>query len=185
MSEGGLRAVFLADRAMFLRLLVARLGNVDEAEDALQDLWLKLEGVTGGPIADPTAYLYRMANNIAVDRRRRAVRRSDRDTGWMETRPTAEEHPDAERAMIARERLARVEATLAKLPERVATAFRLYRFEELSQKAIAERMGISVSGVEKLLHRAYLRVHAHRASFGEDGDRAWRLVREEDHRDGR
>lgn len=195
MTEGGLRAVFLAERASFLRLLVARLGSVDEAEDALQDLWLKLDGVAGGPIADPVSYLYRMANNAAVDRHRRAANRNDRDTGWMETRPTAEEHPDAERVMIARERLARVEATLAKLPERVSTAFRLYRFEELPQKAIAERMGISVSGVEKLLQRAYLRVHAHRENnggentgrenSGGDRGRAGRLTHEEDRRDGR
>lgn len=183
--EGGLRAVFLAERALFLRLLVARLGNVDDAEDALHDLWLKLDTMVAGPIADPTGYLYRMANNIAIDRRRRAARRTDRDTHWLDTRPSADEQPDAERAMIARERLAHVEATLTRLPERVAMAFRLYRFEELPHKAIAERMGISVSGVEKLLHRAYLRIHAHRGSAGGDDDRAGRLTHEEDRRDGR
>ena len=185
MTLGGLRAVFLAERAMLLRLLVARLGSVEEAEDALQDLWLKLETVTGGPIAEPVGYICRMANNIAVDRRRRAVRRVDRDTGWMETQSGADEQPDAERALIARERLARVEATLARLPDRVATAFRLYRFEDLPQKAIAERMGITVSGVEKLLHRAYLRIHVQRPDSGADVARARRLPHEEDQRDGR
>lgn len=182
---GGLRAVFLAERAMLLRLLVARLGSVDEAEDALHDLWLKLETVTGGPIAEPVGYLCRMANNIAVDRRRRAVRRADRDTGWMETQPGANEQPGADRTLIARERLARVETTLAGLPERVATAFRLYRFEDLPQKAIAERMGITVSGVEKLLHRAYLRIHLQRQKSGVDDAPAERLTVEEDQRDGR
>jgi len=182
---GGLRAVFLAERAMLLRLLVARLGSVEEAEDALQDLWLKLETVTGGPIAEPLGYICRMANNIAVDRRRRAARRADRDTDWLETQATADEHPDAERALIARERLGRVEATLAGLPDRVATAFRLYRFEDLSQKAIAEQMGITVSGVEKLLHRAYLRIHLQRSNSGADIPQAGRLTHEEDQRDGR
>ncbi len=182
---GGLRAVFLAERAMVLRLLVARLGSVEEAEDALQDLWLKLETVTGGPIAEPVGYICRMANNIAVDRRRRAARRADRDTGWMETQAGADEQPDAERALIARERLARIETTLAGLPERVATAFRLYRFEDLPQKAIAERMGITVSGVEKLLHRAYLRIHLQRSKSGVDDTQAERLTIEEDQRDGR
>lgn len=185
MTEGGLRAVFLAERAMFLRLLVTRLGSIEEAEDALQDLWLKLGTVSGGPIAEPVSYLFRMANNIAVDRRRQAARRIDRDTGWLETRPAAQEQPDAERALIARERLARVEATLAALPERVATAFRLYRFEGLPQKAIADRMGITVSGVEKLLHRAYRRIHLQRPSSGADAGRPERLTPEEDRRDGR
>ena len=84
MTLGGLRAVFLAERAMLLRLLVARLGSVEEAEDALQDLWLKLETVTGGPIAEPLGYICRMANNIAVDRRRRAARRP---RAWPATVP--------------------------------------------------------------------------------------------------
>ena len=185
MTEGGLRAIFLAERAMVRRLLVARLGSVEEAEDALQDLWLKLDSVAAGPIAEPVGYICRMANNIAVDRRRRAARRADRDTGWTETQPRADEHPDAERALIARDRLARIDATLARLPERVAMAFRLYRFEDLPQKAIAERMGITVSGVEKLLHRAYLRIHLHRPSSGEDSVAAERLIPEEDRRDGR
>lgn len=185
MTVGGLRAVFLAERAMLLRLLVARLGSVEEAEDALQDLWLRLETVTGGPIAEPIGYICRMASNIAVDRRRRGTRRADRDGGWLQAQAGAAEQPDAERALIARERLARVEKTLAALPERVATAFRLYRFEDLSQKAIAERMGISVSGVEKLLHRAYLRIHLHRPVSSAEKVQAGRLSPEEDQRDGR
>jgi RNA polymerase sigma-70 factor (ECF subfamily) len=179
-----LRAVFLAERGLFLRLLVARMGSVDEAEEVLQDLWLRLDTVAGGPIADPTAYLYRMANNMAIDRRRRAARRLDRDSAWSDSRPGATEQPDAERAMIARDRLAHVEAILARLPDRVATAFRLYRFEELSQKAIAERMEISVSGVEKLLQRAYAKILARSAVTGEDRGLAGRLTDEEDRCDG-
>lgn len=185
MTIGGLRAVFLSERAMLLRLLVARLGSVEEAEDALQDLWLRLDTVTGGPIAEPVGYICRMANNIAVDRRRRAARRSGRDTDWLETQAKADEHPDAERALLARERLARVEATLAGLPDRVATAFRLYRFEDLGQKAIAAQMGITVSGVEKLLHRAYLRIHMQRSNSGAEEPKAGRLTHEGDQRDGR
>lgn len=183
--ESGLRAVFLAERPAFLRMLVARLRNVDEAEEVLQDLWLRLDTAAGGPIADPVAYLYRMANNMAIDRRRRAARRLDRDGAWSHSRPGAAEHPDAERMMIARDRLAQVEAILARLPERVATAFRLYRFEELPQKAIAERMNISVSGVEKLLYRAYAKIHLRRDPAGEDDGRAARLTHEEDRCDGR
>ncbi|TXC72938.1 sigma-70 family RNA polymerase sigma factor [Sphingomonas ginsenosidivorax] len=170
---------------MLLRLLAARLGSVDEAEDALHDLWLKLDTVTGGPIAEPIGYLCRMASNIAVDRRRRAARRTDRDTGWLQAQAGAGEQPDAERALIARERLDRVERTLAGLPDRVATAFRLYRFEDLPQKVIAERMGISISGVEKLLHRAYRRIHMQRPVSGGEKPQAGRLGSEEGQRDGR
>lgn len=156
--SAGLHAVFLADRPMLLRLLTARLG-AEEAEDALQDLWLKLAGGTTGPVAEPSAYLYRMANNLALDRRRAQQRRLARDSGWADVQPAAREQPDAERALLSRERLTAVEATLAAMPDRVRLAFRLYRFEELPQRQVAERMGISVSAVEKLLHRAYRLIH--------------------------
>ena len=160
MTDGsGLRAVFLAERKMLLRLLAARLGGMSEAEDALHDLWLRLESNGTGPVAQPAAYLYRMANNIAFDRRRSAARHAARDGGWLEAQPRSEEMPGVEQALIAREQLARIEAALATLPEPAARAFRRFRFDGVPQKAIAAELGISISSLEKLLQRAYRRVH--------------------------
>jgi len=48
---------------------------------------------------------------------------------------------------------ARLEAAFDSLPERAATALRLRWRDELSHAEIAEAMGISVKGVEKLLSR--------------------------------
>jgi RNA polymerase sigma factor (sigma-70 family) len=177
-SEGGLKAVFLAQRAMLLRLLVARLGNRDDAEDALQDMWLRIDQLAEQPIAQPAAFLYRVAANLATDRRIAAGRRGSRDAGWMETQPGAEEVPDAERALVARSEWQAVEETIADMPERMATALRLFRLEERPQRAIAEQLGISVSGVEKLLQRAYKKIQERLDSAGADSAAARRLDRE-------
>jgi RNA polymerase sigma-70 factor (ECF subfamily) len=158
MTESGLRAIFLAERPMFRRLLVARLGSAEEAEDVLQEVWLKIDQASR-PVAEPVGYLYRMAANLATDRRRSMMRREMREADWADAHPEAAGHYDMERALMARERLAQVEAALATMPPRVATAFRLYRFEELPQKQIAAHMDISVSRVEQLLHDAYRRLH--------------------------
>ncbi|NWN33500.1 RNA polymerase sigma factor, partial [Klebsiella michiganensis] len=48
---------------------------------------------------------------------------------------------------------------IAAMPDRMATALRMFRLEERPQRAIAEHLGISVSGVEKLLARAYRKIH--------------------------
>ena len=144
---------------MLLRLFAARLGNSAEAEDALQDLWIRLESVAPGPIADPVPYLYRMAMNLALDRRLSAQRRSDRERAWSEVQPSASEIPDAERILVMRDRLARVEAAIAAMPERARTALRLYRIEERSQREIAAEMGVTVSAVEKLLRRALRQIN--------------------------
>ena len=55
MTEGGLKAVFLEERPMLMRLLVARLGSREEAEDALQDMWIKLDQLVAKPVAQPAA----------------------------------------------------------------------------------------------------------------------------------
>lgn len=153
---------------MLLRLLAARLGSRDDAEDALQDMWLRLDQIGDRPIAQPAAFLYRVANNLATDRRIAGARRSARDAVWLDEQATADDHPDAERLLAARDDLRAVESTIADMPERMAVALRRYRVEGRSQRAIAEELGISVSGVEKLLQRAYRIIHARVAQLAAD-----------------
>jgi RNA polymerase sigma factor (sigma-70 family) len=179
-SDSGLKAVFLAEQPMLLRLLVARLGNRADAEDALQDIWLKLDQLPATPVAQPAAYLYRMASNHAADRRIAATRAGARDTAWIEVQPGADEQPTIERALLARERLARLEGALAAMPERMRDALRMYRVEDLPQKEIADRLGMTLSGVEKLLRRAVKEIRTYKAnSEAEMGD-AHRLSSEGD-----
>lgn len=175
MADGGLKAVFLQNRAMLLRLLVARLGNREDAEDALQDMWMRIDQLIGQPIAEPAAFLYRVAANLATDRRLAATRRGARETLWLDVQPLAEDIPDTERAAIARDRLRTIERTIAAMPERMSTALRMFRLEERSQRSIAEHLGISVSGVEKLLQRAHRRIQEIDSPPGEDSASPHRL----------
>lgn len=157
--SSGLQAALLAERPRLLRLLRARLGSAEDAEEAFQDMWLRLQAPTAAPVADPVAYLFRMANNLATDRRIAAARRGRLENAWLETRPGAGEQPSAERSLLARDKLRSVLAVVEAMPERMRAAYTLFRIEELPQRDIATRMGISVSAVEKLLQRAYARLH--------------------------
>jgi DNA-directed RNA polymerase specialized sigma24 family protein len=56
----------------------------------------------------------------------------------------------------------------------MAIALRMFRLEEKSQRAIAEHLGISISGVEKLLQRAYRKIHDRLERFAEDSEAARR-----------
>lgn len=156
--DGGtaaLKEAFLAQRPLLLRMLTARLQNADDAEDVLQDLWLRLEGMSSRPIVSPGPFLFRAAANLATDRRIAASRRAARDDAWAEHQPGPGEVPGAERALLARELLGQAEGRIARMPPRMAAALRLYRVEGLGQREIAERLGVSVSAVEKLLRKAY------------------------------
>ena len=168
MADGGLTAIFLAQRPMLMRLLTARLGNRDDAEDVLQDMWLRIDQLSDQPVAQPAAFLYRVAANLATDRRIASNRRGARDTAWHDHQPEADDVPNAERALIARSEWRVVEDVIADMPERMAIALRLFRIEGQSQRAIADQLGISVSGVEKLLQRAYQKIHDRLAHGGGD-----------------
>jgi RNA polymerase sigma factor (sigma-70 family) len=160
-QSGGLETIFMANRAALGRYLRARLRGDGETEDILQDLWLKLSTLETGPVAEPLAYLYRMAENLVLDRRRSAMRRSNRETEWTKgqidgTIETAiDGQPTAERILLARDHLRRVDTVLNALPERTAFAFRAVRIDGTPQKEIAASMGISLSAVEKHLQKAY------------------------------
>lgn len=157
--NSGLSAVLDAERGSLLRFLAARCGDPVEAEDLLQELWLKAATVPTAPIANGRAYLFRMANNIVLDRIRTRHRAMRRDRAWLDgDEPVTGDvdsrrdfSPDAESALIQAEEAEQVRSAVEALPEGARRALILYRFEGLGQADIARIMGISRSGVEKHL----------------------------------
>ena len=154
----GLSQIFMANRAALLRFLRAR-GAGEDAEDLLQDIWMKLQAKDVGPVADPLPYLYRTANNLMLDRYRSASRRERREQDWaagaggVMADPT-EEVPVDER-MILNQRLEEAQAVLRELGPRVELVFRRFRLEGVGPRVIAEELGISLTTVEKDLQKAY------------------------------
>lgn len=158
-AVSGLQAAVLQYRAELLRFLSARRATADEAEDILQDLYVKVRAQHGGPVAEPRAYLYRMTANLLLDRRRTAARRTVRERHWTDAQLGAEQElddrPTAERELAAREELAIVSGAIGTLPERTRDILRRYRVDGDGQREIAAELGISLSAVEKHLQRAY------------------------------
>ncbi|WP_375196650.1 RNA polymerase sigma factor [Sphingobium sp.] len=154
----GLSAIFLNNRPALLRFLRAR-GAGEDAEDLLQDIWMKLEEKDLGPVADPLPYLYRMANNLMLDRYRSAIRRERREQDWAEGAGGVMADPSEEIAiderLILDERLNEARNVLRSLGPRVELVFRRFRIEGVGQRLIAEELGVSLTTVEKDLQKAY------------------------------
>ena len=157
-SQDGLEAVFLANRETLLRFLRAR-GAGEDAEDVLQDVWLKISRARTGPVASPLAYLYRAANASMIDRYRAARQAQLRDAAWSEghagTAIGVSDSPSAERVVAGRQLAQRVEEALAQLPPRATSIFRRSRIDGVAQRVIAEEFGVSISTVESDLRRVY------------------------------
>ena len=158
LGGSGLGQVYLLNRPALLRFMRAR-GAGDAAEDLLQELWMKASAGLAGPVRDPLPYLYRVANNLMLDRRRSELRQARRDHEWSGADEVggepAADAPTGEQTMIAQDELRLVEETLTSLGERTNGIFRRFRLDGASQRQIAEEEGISLSAVEKHLQKAY------------------------------
>jgi RNA polymerase sigma-70 factor (ECF subfamily) len=158
-ANAGLAGLLEAHRRELLRFLTARSGDAHEAEDLLQELWLKAAHTPAGPVANGRAYLFRMANNLVLDRSRERQRAMRRDRDWLERdeiapatiETRADPSPGAEDGLIEAEEVEALHQAIASLPDGARRAVLLYRFEGLGQAEIAAVMGISRSGVEKHL----------------------------------
>lgn len=171
---GGLAHALEENRTALLRFLTVRAGSVDDAEDLLQDLWLKVAQTRSGPVASPRSYLFRMANNLVLDRARARRRAMLRDRSWVEEDgPVTEADrpdpaPDADSALLEQEEARAVRTAIESLPDGARRALTLYRFEGRPQADIARIMGITLSGVEKHLATAMKRLRKELADCGFD-----------------
>ncbi len=156
-QPSGLAQVYVEIRSDLLRFLTARLGSRETAEDILQELWIRLEMASTGPVANSRAYLYRAAQNLALDAVRSRQRQALRDNEWAKGQGIAgslypaDPRPHAEAEMLAREDAAALASAIAALPDGAGRALRLHKLEGLSHAEVATRLGVSRSAVEKRL----------------------------------
>lgn len=129
-------------------------GSKEDAADAMQETWLRVEGMSQtATIQNPDAYLLRIASNIAIDtHRRNSVLLAEDDIEAL--LHIADETEDPLRTVAARNELVTLERILSEMPPRRRAILVAARMDGLLNTEIAERFGISVSAVEKELRQA-------------------------------
>lgn len=134
------------------RLSYSIIKDLDKAESLVQDvlikLWEKRRDLDN--VLNIQAYLMMMVRNISIDylRKEKASQKAHRKNIPNELVNTTEDQ-------ISRNEFEeKLLQSISKLPERCRTAFELSRFENRSNKEIAETMNISVKGVEALIGRS-------------------------------
>ena len=141
---------FYRDNLHALRGYLARLlPHSAETEDLAQETFTKVfAAATPERPVPPKAYLYSAAHNLAMNQHRRLrVRGISVDVD--ECPEIEDQAPSVERDLVARERLRLLWDAVNQLPARRQQVFIMRKVEQLSNGEIAERLGISVSAVEK------------------------------------
>ena len=133
-----------------------RLNNSADAADLAQDAfaqWLGWRDRAG--VEQPRAFLFHIARNLLRDHWRRQQRQGQREPLEAIADTAATQASPLER-LDQQQRLRQLARALEGLPPRRREALILHRFEGLSQSQVAERMGISLSMVEKHIAAALL-----------------------------
>ena len=132
----------------FYRVAFYILEDEAEAEDAVQELFLKLwsgrDALDG--IRNPKGYGLRVLRNLCLDR----IRRS-RKMETPEALPEPEWPGRQDEAVDQKERLAKVLAAVKSLPDRQREVLTLRTLDGLSYEEIAERTGMNQLTLRVLL----------------------------------
>lgn len=122
-----------------------------DAEDAVQDLFIKLWGNRDqlDTVLNFKAYCTTLMKNLCIDRLRKEQRVQS-----MEPGPDVAESRLVDEDYDAREKLERVLAAIERLPGRQRDVMKMYVLEEMSYEEIAEKTGMSNLTLRVLLSNA-------------------------------
>lgn len=141
-----------------------------EVEDIVQECYCRLARLTDtSRIAEPRAYLFTIARNIAFEHRKRAsVVRLETLSGLSDGLGEVD-FLSPDRIVEARQDLSRLQAALETLSDRARRIFILRKVEGLSQKEIAEALGVTEAVVENDASRSLRAVLRHMTEPAPEG----------------
>ncbi len=126
-----------------------------EVDDLVQEVFLRLARQDSiEAIDNPQAYVFQVAANILRDQGRRRRTHSADVHESFEDAVHGSQTISPERVVMARQSMGQLKAALLKLPLRTQEVFVLHRFEGLRYSEIANRLGVSLSAVEKHMMKA-------------------------------
>ncbi|MEU1385837.1 MULTISPECIES: RNA polymerase sigma-70 factor [unclassified Nonomuraea] len=163
--------VFDQHRKLLFSVAYRVLGSAADAEDAVQDAWIRWSADDRSQVADPKAYLARIVSNVALQRLRSTQYQRETYVGpWLPepiltSGDTADDVAGADSVSTA---MLVVLETLSPLERAVFVLKEVFGF---SHAEIAEAVERSEAAVRQVAHRAREHVQARRPRFTADRTR--------------
>lgn len=133
------------------------LGNVEEAEEATQDVFLRihrsLHSFRGDAVL--STWIWKITLNVCLTRRERLeTMRRRRDPGdILEMHLPGDKSENAHEQVVRREQAEAVGRTISRLPQREATVITMFYLQEMTYAEISEILNIPPGSVATVLHR--------------------------------
>jgi RNA polymerase sigma-70 factor (ECF subfamily) len=144
---------FLQARPRLLRLAYSELGDVGEAEDVVQEAWLRLERADADAIENLDGWLTTVVARLALDRLQSARSRRETYVGPWLPEPHTSEDP-ADRVTLDESVSYALLTVLEQLSPAERTAFVLHDVFDLPFGDVAEIVGRTPEAVRQLASRA-------------------------------
>ncbi len=170
---------FAEARPRLLRLAYSQLGDLGEAEDVVQEAWLRLERTGAESIHDLDAWLTTVVGRLALDTLRSARARRESYVGPWLPEPLVSTGADdpADRVTLDESVSYALLVLLEQLSPPERTAFVLHDVFEMPFPDVAEVVGRTPEAVRQLASRARRHVAEQRPRFDATADEHDRAVR--------
>lgn len=138
--------------------LYYKYGDEDQADDAVQEAFVKLwKNCAKVPFEKVKGFLYTVASNFTKSAIRHEKVKLNYEISHMEVSKGVN-YESPEFISLEKEFMEKLTGAIAGLPDRQREAFLLNRVEKKKYREVAEIMDISVKAVEKLMHKALLKL---------------------------
>lgn len=142
---------------LVFRIAYSVMRNHSDAEDIVQEVFLRLAKHGARGIEDPKAWLCRVAWRVSVDRYR-SVRRAHHEEFDERIHAPLVFAANTEQGAISRETLALLDRVIATLPRKEREALLLTSMEEMSSAEAAKVLGTSETSIRGRVFRARQRL---------------------------
>ncbi len=153
---------FVAHRSLLFTVAYEMLGSATDAEDVLQESWLRWADVDQSQVRDPRAYLIRVVTRQALNQMRTFSRRREEYVGEWLPEPLLTSPDVADDVELAESVSIAMLAVLETLGPTERAVFVLREVFEMPYGEIAEAIGKSAAAVRQIALRAREHVAARR-----------------------
>ena len=154
--------LFVAHRSLLFTVAYEMLGSRAEAEDVVQETWLRWADVDRPEVRDPRAYLVRIVTRQALNRLRTLARRREEYVGEWLPEPLLTVPDVAQDVELAESVSIAMLTVLETLGPVERAVFLLREVFDVDYDEIAEAVGKSAAAVRQVAHRAREHVAARR-----------------------
>ena len=169
-------AVFEAHRPLLFSIAYRMLGSASEAEDVVQDVWLRARQDEYSDVRSARAYLTTIVTRLSIDRLRSADRTRLQYPGRWLPEPLAE--PNQESVELASSLTTAFLVLLEQLTPTERAVFLLREVFELDFDEIARSIGKSQANTRQILTRARSRLRDARPRFTASRRESEEIVRQ-------